>query len=139
MKIAVATENEQAISQHFGRSPRFAIYEIEDGNIVGTTMRENTFTRHFREGHHHDNDEHNGHHHAHGQHRPGEGDHHGHRSIAEGLGDCDVVISRGMGRRAWEDLRAAGIEMIVTDESDVEKAVLMYLQGNLKDQTDKLH
>jgi predicted Fe-Mo cluster-binding NifX family protein len=44
-----------------------------------------------------------------------------------------------MGRRAWEDLRARGIEMIVTDETEVEKAVQMYLAGSLRDNIEKLH
>jgi predicted Fe-Mo cluster-binding NifX family protein len=44
-----------------------------------------------------------------------------------------------MGRRAWEDLRARGIEMIVTDETDVDTAVRKYLAGELQDHTEKLH
>jgi predicted Fe-Mo cluster-binding NifX family protein len=43
-----------------------------------------------------------------------------------------------MGRRAWEDLRAHGIEMIVTDETEVQKAVQMYLAGNLRDNVERL-
>ena len=127
MKIAVATEDGKVISSHFGRSPYFAIYEIDDNKITHKEMRKNTFTGHFRNEHpqerHHDEDEH----------------HHKHQHVAEGLKDCNVVISHGMGRRAWEDLRAKGIEMIVTDETDVEKAVKMCLAGNLEDKTEMLH
>jgi len=130
MKIAVATEQGKIIADHFGRSPYFAIFEINNGKIVTQSMRQNTFTRHFRgdqEGH------------QHGQHHHGAGDPHDHDSAAEGLSDCNVVISHGMGRRAWEDLRARGIEMIVTDETEVEKAVHMYLAGSLRDNVEKLH
>jgi len=130
MKIAVATEQGKIISDHFGRSPYFAIFEIDNGKIVTQSMRQNTFTGHFRgdqEGH------------QHGQHHHGAGDPHDHDSAAEGLSDCNVVISHGMGRRAWEDLRARGIEMIVTDETEVEKAVQMYLAGSLRDNIEKLH
>jgi predicted Fe-Mo cluster-binding NifX family protein len=130
MKIAVATEQGKIISDHFGRSPYFAIFEIENGNIINQSMRQNTFTGHFR-GHHEG--------HQHVEHQHGTGGTHGHDSAAEGLGDCNVVISHGMGRRAWEDLRARGIEMIVTDETEVEKAVHMYLAGKLRDNVDKLH
>jgi predicted Fe-Mo cluster-binding NifX family protein len=129
MKIAVATENGKLISAHFGRSPYFAIYEIEDGKIINKEMRQNTFTGHFRGGEHRE----------HGQHGHGRGDAQGHQTVAEGLRDCKVVISHGMGRRAWEDLRARGIEMIVTDEKEVETAVKMYLAGELEDKTEKLH
>jgi predicted Fe-Mo cluster-binding NifX family protein len=62
-----------------------------------------------------------------------------HHHVAEGLKDCNVVISHGMGRRAWEDLRAKGVEMIVTDETDVQQSVNLYLSGKLEDRTEMLH
>lgn len=130
MKIAVATEDGKMISAHFGRSPYFAIFEIDEGKASSYSMRENTFTGHFREkpeGHQHQ------------EHRHGTGDPHEHQSVAEGLGDCNVVISQGMGRKAWEDLRARGIEMIVTDETDVETAVQKYLNSGLEDRVERLH
>lgn len=120
MKIAVATEQGKTISDHFGRSPYVAIFETENGKIINQSMRENTFTGHFR-GHHEGQ--------QHGEHLHGAGDPHDHNSAAEGLGDCRVVISHGMGRRAWEDLRARGIEMIAPDETEVEKAVLAHTPG----------
>jgi predicted Fe-Mo cluster-binding NifX family protein len=56
MKIAVATEDGRVISSHFGRSPYFAIYQIEDGKIIHKEMRKNNFTVQFRNDHseHHD-------------------------------------------------------------------------------------
>jgi predicted Fe-Mo cluster-binding NifX family protein len=44
-----------------------------------------------------------------------------------------------MGRKAWEDLRARGIEMILTDETNVDSAVELYLAGRLKDRVENLH
>lgn len=134
MKIAIATEDGKIISAHFGRSPYFAIYQIEEGKIVNIEMRKNTFTGHFSRGHTEHHEHHGGEHHRHGT-----GDPHTHHSVAEGLKDCQVVISHGMGRKAWEDLRARGIEMIVTDETDVEKGVEMYVTGELEDRVEKLH
>jgi predicted Fe-Mo cluster-binding NifX family protein len=130
MKIAVATEDGKRISAHFGRSPYFSIFEIEAGKTTNHTLRENTFTGHFR-GHHGDS--------PHGEHHHGMGDLHEHQTVAEGLADCNVVISHGMRRKAWEDLRTRGIEMIVTDEIEVEKAVQKYLDGELEDRVEKLH
>lgn len=130
MKIAVATEDGKIISRHFGRSPYFAVHEINEGIVVNKEMRQNTFTGHFSGKYHHQNS---------AEHVPGSGDGHEHHSVGEGLKDCNVVISNGMGRKAWEDLRNIGIEMIVTDETDIEKAVIMYLAGELKDQTERLH
>jgi predicted Fe-Mo cluster-binding NifX family protein len=129
MKIAVATEDGTRISAHFGRSPYFAIFETDQGRTINRSLRENTFTGHFQGRHHHEALE---------DHRHGAGDPHAHQSVAEGLRDCEVVISHGMGRRAWEDLRARGIEMIVTDETDVETAIQKYLNGELVDRVEKL-
>ncbi len=129
MKIAVATEDGNTISAHFGRSPYFAIYEIENDQIVNKEKRQNTFTGHFSGGQHRE----------HSQHGHGRGDAQGHQTVAEGLKDCTTVISHGMGLKAWEDLRAKGIEMIVTDETDIENAIEMYLAGELEDKTEKLH
>jgi len=42
MKIAVATEDGRTVSQHFGRTPYFAIFEIAEGTIIKRSMRENT-------------------------------------------------------------------------------------------------
>jgi predicted Fe-Mo cluster-binding NifX family protein len=127
MKIAVATEDGKRISAHFGRSPYFAVFEIAHGETTNRSMRENTFTGHFRR--HGDG--------AHGEHHHGSGD--GHQSVAKALGDCDVVISHGMGRGAWEDLRVRGIEMIVTDETDVDTAIQKYVAGALVDRVERLH
>ncbi|MEX2115814.1 MAG: NifB/NifX family molybdenum-iron cluster-binding protein [Bacteroidota bacterium] len=126
MKIAVATEEGTRISSHFGRSPFFAIFEIEDKEIVHQTMRKNTFTHHSR-------GTHDGHDHE------SSGGGHSHDSVATGLGDCAAVISRGMGRRAFDDLSARGIEMIVTDETDVLRAVELYISGGLENRTERLH
>lgn len=53
------------------------------------------------------------------------------------LRDCDAVISRGMGRRLYEDLKSAGIEVIITDEEKVERAMELYMKGMLIDNPEK--
>ncbi len=93
-------------------------------------MRRNTFTGHSRGGEQHQ---------EHGGAGHGRGDEQGHKTVPQALRDGKAVISHGMGRRAWEDLRAQGIEMIVTDETEVETAAKMYLAGELRDQTERLH
>jgi len=40
MKIAVATEDEKTISQHFGRAPFYVIVTVEDGKIVSHDTRD---------------------------------------------------------------------------------------------------
>ena len=48
MKIAVASEDGVSISHHFGRSRCFLVFETQDKQIVGQSLRDNTFTAHAR-------------------------------------------------------------------------------------------
>ena len=122
MKIGVASYNGKIISKHFGRSRYFVIFEIEDGKIIGQENRENTFTAHAKgecdEGEHH--------------HGPGQG-HHSHAGIVGALHDCEAVLCYGMGWRAAEDLKVAGIKAcIMTEERTMEQAVQAYIDGKLQ-------
>ncbi|PMQ01261.1 MAG: iron-molybdenum cofactor biosynthesis protein [Dictyoglomus sp. NZ13-RE01] len=116
MKIAIASDDGRTISSHFGRTRGFVIFEIEDGKVLGEEYRPNTFTGHAR-----------------GLHHSGHGHYDTHGDIINALRDCNVVISHGMGRRLYDDLRSAGIQVIVTEETDVKRALELYLSGNLKD------
>ncbi len=46
MKIALVTLNGETISQHFGKSPYFKIFEIQENKIIGEELRERK-TGHF--------------------------------------------------------------------------------------------
>ena len=74
-----------------------------------------------------------GHAETHG-HGPGPG---GHASILQALEGCRAVISKGMGRRLYDDLRAAGIEAFIVDETDADRALEQYLRDTLIDHPDK--
>ncbi len=115
MKIAVASDNGQNISSHFGRTRGFVIFDIENSSIKNREYRNNTFTGHAR-----------GIEHEHGNY-----DHHS--LILEALSDCKIVISHGMGRRIYDDLKDAGIEVFVTDETDTNRAVELFLNNKLTD------
>ncbi len=117
MRVAVASEDANSISRHFGRSRCFLIFEIENQQIIGNSVRDNTFTAHARgecqEGQHHDH-------------------HHGHGAIVEALKDCEAVLCYGMGWRAAEDLKQNGIKaLLVPGEMTPDVAVKEYLAGNL--------
>jgi hypothetical protein len=60
-----------------------------------------------------------------------------HGPILSALSDCKVVISHGMGRRIYDDLKNAGIEVFVTDETDVLRAFDLYVQGKLTDHPER--
>lgn len=119
MKIAVATDDQQTISFHFGRTQGFVIYNLDDQNIVACEYRSNTFTGHAR-----------------GLEHAGQGfDRHG--PVLTALADCAVVISHGMGRRLYNDLRNAGIQSLITDETQIQTAVEAYVRGELQDQPER--
>lgn len=123
MKIAIASDDKVTICAHFGRTLGFLIFEIDDGKIINKEYILNDFTGHAQ-GHHHEHD------HDHNQ--P-----HSHGGILGALNDCQVVISKGMGRRLYVDFQQAKKEVFISHESDAEKAVELYLQGNLTDHPEK--
>jgi predicted Fe-Mo cluster-binding NifX family protein len=118
MKIAIVSDDEKTIASHFGRTRGFIIFDVEDKEIKGKEYRLNTFTGHARglEGAEHSLNRHG--------------------PILNALKDCKTVISHGMGRRIYDDLKNIGIEVYITDETDVQKALALYLSGVLIDQPE---
>ncbi len=135
MKIAVITEDGIHVSQHFGRAPFYAVFTIDNGIITNQETREKANHQHFA------GQEHSG------QHEHHHGENHGYDPASQGrhaqmttvIMDCEVLICGGMGRGAYESIRTANIVPIVTDVTDIETAVKKYLEGNLEDQTERLH
>ena len=129
MKIAAVTEDGQSISQHFGRAPYYAVLTVEGGQVTGREMREKL-----------------GHHHFVGQDEHSAGTPHGfgpqarsrHDRMRQAIADCQVLLSRGMGRGAHASLEEAGIEVIVTDIAGIDEAVKRYLAGDLVDLSEQL-
>jgi predicted Fe-Mo cluster-binding NifX family protein len=131
MKIAVVSDDESAISQHFGRAPYYVVITVEDGKIVG---RETL----AKAGHHTF---------AAQEHRPGPGERRGyapgseakHQAMAETIADCEALITGGMGWGAYENLKARGIEPVITDVADIDEAALAYAEGRLPNLMERLH
>jgi len=127
MKIAVATENGECVSADFYRSPYFVVLDVEAGRIINRSIRRNTAAGFFRR-------------------RQGSGGRGTHRdgadcpdaclSIEDTIKDCRAVISHRLGRNACEGLKAHGIDLIATEETQVERAVLKYLDGTRIDSLD---
>ena len=118
MKIAIASDDGKTIASHFGRTRGFVVFEVEQKTVKNREYRPNTFTGHAR------GLEHAGH----------EIDRHG--PILTALSDCKAVISHGMGRRIYDDLKGAGIEVFITDEIDVDNALDAYINGKLVDKPE---
>ena len=131
MKIAVVTEDEVTISQHFGRAPYYMIYTVEDGKVTGKEKRDkaghHTFAAH------------------HSETAPGE--RHGydsgaqtrHAAMAGAISDCQVLIAGGMGWGAFESMKSYNIDALVTDVNNMDEAVDRYVKGDLPNLMDRLH
>lgn len=134
MKIAVVTEDEVNISQHFGRAPYYTVVTVENGKIVSKERRD-------KRGHHgggaHDcHEDHSCHDEKHGMDAASQAKHTG---MLANILDSQVLIAGGMGYGAYESLKSSGIEPIITDSEKIDEALKLYLDGNLVNLMDKLH
>ena len=123
MKIAIPTNDGTSISEHFGRSASFLIFDIENGHIKRRELKPNG---------------------AKHSHSPGTCDHrttgsepHSHAGILAALAGCDIVICGGMGQKAAEALRSCGTQILVAPPASAEYTVVAYLAGKLTPQTER--
>lgn len=131
MKIALITDDEKTISQHFGRAKYYLVVTIEEGTIKSRELREKLGHGQFSEIGHEE--------HSHGNHEFSASTHSKHTQMAETISDCAAVICGGMGMGAYESMRRLNIRPIVTDLRDVEKVIKAYIEGSLIDHTELLH
>ncbi len=120
MRIAVASDDGVSIAEHFGRCAGFIIFEYASDEIREIENRPNSHS------HHHDQHscaDQGGHH---------EAANHGHESFLAALGDCQVVICKGMGRRAVMDLESRGIKpAIIANDIPAREAAELFVRGKL--------
>jgi predicted Fe-Mo cluster-binding NifX family protein len=131
MKIAIPSDDKTTICPHFGRTAGFMIFKIENREVVDTEYRSNTFTGHAR-GHHPSHD-HTGNHHT-----QMEAHQHSHSGIYQALGDCQIVIAKGMGRRLYVDFEEWKIQVFITKETDIQAAVDSFLNNTLDSDIERL-
>jgi nitrogen fixation protein NifB len=116
MRIAVPTNDGTNISEHFGRSAAFLVFEIENGRIGSRQMRPNAACHSHEKG-------------ACGESGGSHGSH-SHAGILAALEGCQTVICAGMGQRAAEALQSAGITpVLAAAQGSAEAAVAAYLRG----------
>ena len=130
MKIAAISDDGITISQHFGRAMFYVVLTVEDGKVVSKEKRPKA-----------------GHHTFAAQEQHPEGEPHGfdaasqakHRSMADTIADCQVLLAGGMGRGAYESLKSYNIQSIVTDVQNIDEAVQLHLVGKLPNLMERLH
>ncbi len=118
MKIAVATVDGIALSQHFGQSRGFVVFDVEGSKVQSREFRTTGDTPHNQGVCHHE-----------------EGNSQGVRAplgIFDLLSDCGVVLCGGMGAGAAQAMSANGIKpVMLPGERSAEDAVEDYINGNV--------
>ena len=135
MKIALVSDDEQTISQHFGRATNYVVVSIEHEKVIArkTLPKPGLCHSAFRQ------------HGTHGYSSDSRGKgfgfqaRDGHEQMFENIKDCDILVTRGMGRGAYLDLRQLGVKPIVTDIADIETAIHAILDDTIINHTEKLH
>ena len=55
------------------------------------------------------------------------------------INDCQILLARGMGQGAYNGLQQMGIQPIITDIPEIEKAVQAVIDESIEDHPERLH
>lgn len=136
MKIAAVTDDNETISQHFGRATQYSVLTIKDGQIIARELREKAnhqdFQREGIEGGHQHQDDPRGR--GFGRHSEDK-----HKRMFATINDCQVLLARGMGQGAHNGLLQMGIQPIITDIPEIEKAVQAVIDQTIEAHLERLH
>ncbi|MFH1174463.1 MAG: NifB/NifX family molybdenum-iron cluster-binding protein [archaeon] len=115
MKIAIASDDRNTISPHFGRALGFVVFDIDRSKVLGEEYRRNV-----------------------GKNKGACGTC-DHQAMIRTVKDCEQVICQGMGQSIFDDLLRNSITAVVTDERTVKGALNKFMRGGLRNRLDKLH
>lgn len=116
MKIAFPTRDDQTISGHFGKMMAFIVVSSVDGSETGRERRDMSDMPQCGQGH--------------GE-KP--------KFVISKITDCDVLIAGGMGQPMRDLACEEGIEVVLTRERLITKAMTRYLGGTLEDMPQLAH
>jgi predicted Fe-Mo cluster-binding NifX family protein len=125
MKIAVASDDGIMLTGHVGRCEMFIVFEVLKKEIINLEKRINSFTMHKIDNHQHE-------HHNHEHHETGR-----HTGIINGLKDCNYLICSSCGPGLVDDFIKNGIQIILTDEMEAEKAVKLFIDDKLENDPER--
>ena len=135
MKIAIVSDDKQTISRHFGRAENYVVISLDQEKIIERKILPKPESCHSTSRRHGK--------HRHGSDSRGSGfghqSEHNHEQMFENIKDCDILLTRGMGRGSYLDLQQLGIRPIVTDIPDIDTAIQAILDDTIIDHTDDLH
>jgi predicted Fe-Mo cluster-binding NifX family protein len=140
-RFAIVTDDGHTIHAHFGRASNYLIVEAEGERVVRRELVPKLGHRDFQQDQHdgavdHSHDQPHDHPHGHGH---GQGREDRHSQMIEPIRGCQALISGGMGRGIYTALRQAGIDALITDETQVEEIIRQHLAGRLVNHLERLH
>lgn len=126
MKIAVASNDGKKLTGHVGKCEMFIVFETIKDGIHHSEIRMNNFTLHKAEGNNH-------------VHNIGGQNHQlkSHSRLVNGLQDCSYLICSSCGPGLVNDLLSSGIQIILTEEMEAEKAVKLLIEGKLESDPER--
>lgn len=120
MKVAIPTDDGVRISRRFGRASSFVVAEVKLGEIVARQVHVNPVGSRVREG--------LSRRHLHrGQER--------YRAVTELLAGCRAVIAYSIGQRMRQALERQGVEIVITSEPLVDRALALFALLALQDES----
>ena len=130
--IAIATDDGETVSSHFGRARFYEVLNFSDGKVTKRERREKAGHHSFGPGesdHTHHND---------GQHNHEEHEQR-HQTMVSPVLDCQAVIVRGMGQGAVEHLRRANLLPILTGLHTIDEVIEAVAAGSLDSDSRRIH
>jgi len=132
MKIAISTEDEENVSEHFGGAPNFLVVTVEGKEIVSRDVIKKPGHEEFAMKEEHP--------------QTGEKGRHGigpiaserHKGIKEIIKNCELIITGRIGLGAYTDMNNSGINVIATDVKSIDDAISLYLEDNLPHREDRV-
>lgn len=126
MKIAFVSDDHQTISAHYGKAKFFEIYVLQIGKVIAHETVAKSNPQVIRMGY--------------TEHQPNTDVHnHDHTSMMAPILDCEVLITRGIGKSAHNSLIENDIQPIVTDIQTIQDALAAFLSGTITNHPEHIH
>ncbi len=111
LKIAVPTDDGVRVSHRFGRASSFVVAEVRAGEVLGRQVRANPVGSRVREGL---------------SRRRTQRGRERQVVVADLLADCRAVIAYSIGQRMRDAMERQGIEVVITSEALVDRAIALF-------------
>ncbi len=128
-RVALATDNGNSVSSHFGRAQYYEVVDLVDGKVVRRERREKP--------NHHSLGRTEG---DHNQGNDGREAHEGrNQATVYSVTDCQAMIVRGMGQGAMEHLRQVSLFAVLTGLHTIDEVVGAISSGTPESDIRRVH